>query len=77
MKKNINYILSIDLFMRLFVLGGLFLVLISLLRYLPFVNIWAEIFVLAIFGGLFYSFGLFLFKIISIDEIKILIKRIF
>jgi len=77
MKQNINYFPSIKLFIKIVLLGSLFLVLIGLLRNLPFVNLWAEIFVLGIISIIVYLVGLLLFRIIYIEEIKILLKRIF
>jgi O-antigen/teichoic acid export membrane protein len=76
-KKDINYFPSIMLFIKLLSLGGLFLFFIKSLRQLPFVNYWVELIVLVILGGGFYFGGLFLFRIISVEEIKILLKRIF
>jgi len=77
LKKNINYVVPIGLFFRILLLGGLFLILVSWLRDIPFVNPWAEIVVLTIIGGLFYIGGAFLFRIISVEETKVLLKRVF
>ena len=77
LKKNLGYVVPLGIFFRVFLLGGIFLFFINLLRDLSFSNPWAELVVITIIGGVFYSIGMFLFKIVSVEEIKVLLKRIF
>jgi O-antigen/teichoic acid export membrane protein len=76
LKKIIKYNFPAILFVKLFVLGFLFLILCGALRKMPIINPWIEFVVIGLIGLIFYFVGLFLFRLISFEEVRDLLKRV-
>ena len=77
LKKIIGYGFPFILFIKLFILGFLFLILCGFLRNLPIVNPWIEFVVIGFIGIIFYFVGLFLFRLINFEELKNLREKVF
>jgi O-antigen/teichoic acid export membrane protein len=76
LKKTINYGTPILLFLKLFILGGGFLIIINSLRIMPISNPWVEFIVIGVIGMLFYLVGLIFMNIISKEELICLKRRV-
>jgi len=75
-RKFIKITLPIKIWIKTFIAGLLFVFAIWFLKKVIFLNVWAETAIVLILSGISYIVLLFLLKIIDINELKDLYKRI-
>jgi len=75
-KKFIKIKLPLEIWAKTLLIGAIFTIVIWLLKKFIFFNVWAETIIILTISGIIYIILLFLFKIITITELRDLYKRI-
>lgn len=75
-KKLVKLTLPIKIWMKTLFVGVIFASMIWFLKKVIFLNVWLETAIVLAISGLIYTALLFLLKIINIDELKDLYKRV-
>lgn len=76
-RKFVDAKFPVKAWVKTFAIGLIFTFMIFLLKKIIFLNIWLETAVVLFLSGIAYIALLFLFKVLSINEVKNLYKRIF
>ena len=75
-KKYIELLLPVKIWIKTFIAGMLFVLVIHILKKAINLNVWIETALVLVISGIFYGIMLFLFKIVNVNELKDLYIRI-